>query len=208
MGCSTDGFRCIHTVRLLVSFQVFAPISNGHARYGIEGIAHSYEDPFGVAKIDINIDDIVEDARREVEVLLKCWQAQGNSGGIFRNHIGEEEAMVSEASSEHYSDDPGCRDGGTDNQNNVRFVISDLSQPSAGGGVGRASMLSVVSPGNVKSSTSSDNYLAAEEGNAGGFDRRRESALSPGNSPLRNFMGGEYDSTDDVRGRSHLQVGR
>ncbi|CZT13436.1 uncharacterized protein RCO7_00644 [Rhynchosporium graminicola] len=45
--------------------------------YGIEGIAQTYEDPFGVEKIDINMDDIVEDARKEVEVMLTAWQTQG-----------------------------------------------------------------------------------------------------------------------------------
>lgn len=49
-------------------------------------------------------------------------------------------------------------------------------------------MLSMASPGTVESPTSSNGYLAAEEGNAGGFDPRRESPLSPGTSPLRNVM--------------------
>jgi len=30
------------------------------------------------------MDDIVEDARREVEVMLAAWQTQGNRGGMFR----------------------------------------------------------------------------------------------------------------------------
>jgi hypothetical protein len=149
------------------------------------------------------MDDIVEDARREVEVLLNCWQTQGSSGGIFRNHIGE--APTSEASSEYYNDDPSGRDDSTDNQNNFRFVISDLSQASTGGGAGRLSVRSAISPGTVKSPLSSDDYFAAEEGNAGEFDREG-SAPSPRKSPLRNVMGGEYDSIEDVRGKSHLQV--
>ncbi|KAG0648683.1 Translocase of outer membrane 22 kDa subunit [Hyphodiscus hymeniophilus] len=171
--------------------------------YGIEGIAQTYEDPFGVAKIDINVDDIVEDARREVEVLLNCWQTQGSSGGIFRNHIGE--VPTSEASSEYYSDDPSGQDSSGDTSNNVRFVISDLTQGSKGV-VGRTSMLSVVSPGTVKGPTSSDDYFAAEEGNAGGFDLRKESALSPGASPLRNAIGGGYNSTEDSRGKGEVKV--
>lgn len=149
------------------------------------------------------MDDIVEDARREVDVLLNCWQTQGSSGGIFRNHIGE--APTSEASSEYYSDDPGGGDSSADNQNNVRFVVSDLTQGSTGG-MDRASMMSAVSPGTVKSPTSSNDYFAAEEGNAGGFDLRREPAQSPGASPLRNVIGGEHDSTEDVRDTSHLQI--
>jgi hypothetical protein len=71
--------------------------------YGIEGIAATYEDPFGVEKIDINMDDIVDDARREVEVLLTAWQTQGSSsGGIFRPRVGE--IPKSDDSSEYYSD--------------------------------------------------------------------------------------------------------
>jgi hypothetical protein len=71
--------------------------------YGIEGIAATYEDPFGVEKIDINMDDIVDDARREVEVLLTAWQTQGSSsGGIFRPRVGD--VSKSDNSSEYYSD--------------------------------------------------------------------------------------------------------
>ena len=192
-----------------VAFTLYVPLlfskcfgvgSEVIARYGIEGIAQTYEDPFGVAKIDINVDDIVEDARQEVEVLLNCWQIQGSSGGIFRNHIGE--SPTSEASSEYYSDDPSVRVGSTDNQNNVRFIISDLTQAGMENGVGKANMLS---PGTVKSPTNDDDFFAAEEGNAGGFDLRRESNLSLGTSPLKNVVGREYDSTEEGRRRSHLQ---
>lgn len=71
--------------------------------YGIEGIAATYEDPFGVEKIDINMDDIVDDARREVEVLLTAWQTQGSSSeGIFRPRAGE--IPKSDDGSEYYSD--------------------------------------------------------------------------------------------------------
>ena len=149
------------------------------------------------------MDDIVEDARREVEVLLSCWQTQGASGGIFRNHIGE--APTSEASSEYYSDEPNrSSEDHQLNQNNVRFVISDLSQSNAGG-AGRASVPSAISPGTVKSPSQSE-YFAAEEGNAGGFDFRRESGLAPGASPLRNVVAGTYDSTEDIRGQNRLDV--
>jgi putative membrane protein len=54
------------------------------------------------------MDDIVEDARREVEVLLTAWQTQGASNrGLFRPRAGD--APKSDASSEYYSDllDPG-----------------------------------------------------------------------------------------------------
>ena len=145
------------------------------------------------------MDDIVEDARREVEVMLNCWQTQGNSGGIFRNHIGD--APSSEASSEYYTDEPPHDGGNTENgasRNNVRFVISDLSQESSGSS-GR--LLSVVSPGTAKSPSPSD-YFAAEEGTAGGFDFRRDGALSPGISPLRNVVGEDHNSAEDVTPQS------
>jgi hypothetical protein len=145
------------------------------------------------------MDDIVEDARREVEVLLNCWQTQGNSGGIFRNHIGE--APSSEASSEYYTDEPRHSvDNGGPQNNNVRFVISDLSQGKSSPG----RLLSAISPGTVKSPAPSD-YFAAEEGNSG-FDFRRESAASPATSPLRNVVGEDYNSTEDVTVRNRLDV--
>jgi putative membrane protein len=48
--------------------------------YGIEGIGVQLEDPFGYDKNDIKMDGIVEDARREVMVLLGEWK---NGGGMF-----------------------------------------------------------------------------------------------------------------------------
>jgi putative membrane protein len=90
--------------------------------YGIEGIAQTYEDPFGVAKIDINLDDIVEDARREVDVLLSAWQLQGARGGIFRPHR-PGDGVTSDASSEYFAPTP---DHGA-----LRVVVSDLTREIA-----------------------------------------------------------------------------
>lgn len=42
--------------------------------YGIEQIASQLEDPFGYDRSDIKMDDIVEDLRIEISVLLKEWQ--------------------------------------------------------------------------------------------------------------------------------------
>lgn len=151
------------------------------------------------------MDDIVEDARREVEVLLSCWQTQGSSGGIFRNHIGE--APTSEASSEYYSDEPSHTRRNENDQNNVRFVVDDLSQSNTGDAdAPRDSVLSAISPGTVKSPTQRDEYFAAEEGNAGGFHFRRESAGPPATSPLRKVIAGRYSSTENVRESSRLDV--
>lgn len=54
--------------------------------YGIEGIGVQLEDPFGYDKNDIKMDGIIEDARREVMVLLEEWRARGEGrdvGGMF-----------------------------------------------------------------------------------------------------------------------------
>jgi putative membrane protein len=103
--------------------------------YGIEGIAQTYEDPFGVAKIDINLDDIVEDARREVEVMLYAWQIQGGRGGIFRPHAPGDDAPTSDASSDYFSH--GAAASSTTTPTNtaaqrqeslLRVVVNDLNQ--------------------------------------------------------------------------------
>lgn len=54
--------------------------------YGIEGIAKALEDPFGRTKIDLKMDDIFEDTRREVEVLLEVWQTQNHSRSAAGNN--------------------------------------------------------------------------------------------------------------------------
>lgn len=53
--------------------------------YGIEGIAASFEDPFGKTRISIKMDEIVDDTRREVEVMLEVWQTQ-NPGRAADNN--------------------------------------------------------------------------------------------------------------------------
>lgn len=42
--------------------------------YGIEGIAQTFEDPFAKVKGDVDLDNVVEDTRREVEVLVDTWR--------------------------------------------------------------------------------------------------------------------------------------
>lgn len=99
------------------------------------------EDPFGVDKIDINMDDIVEDTRREVEVLLTAWQTAGQgSGGIFlpKSHG---QGLESSASSIHGDGDESewramgnsvnTAVANTRNGSQIRFVISDLSEEGA-----------------------------------------------------------------------------
>ncbi|TVY81794.1 UPF0187 protein [Lachnellula suecica] len=104
--------------------------------YGIEGIAQTYEDPFGVHKIDINMDDIVEDARREVEVLLTAWQTQGPTNkGIFRPRVGDSATLNSPSpedyASESYEDLMETSDEirPMRSGSQVRFTLSEASPP-------------------------------------------------------------------------------
>jgi ion channel-forming bestrophin family protein len=99
--------------------------------YGIEGIAQTYEDPFGVHKIDINMDDIVEDVRREVEVMLTAWQTQGPTNkGIFRPRVGDSSAPSSprsEYAGEYFSDLVETNEPALTPRGQVKFVVSDAS---------------------------------------------------------------------------------
>lgn len=45
--------------------------------YGIEGIGHELEDPFGKDKNDIKIDAIIEDLKQEVMTMLENWKNDG-----------------------------------------------------------------------------------------------------------------------------------
>jgi len=103
--------------------------------YGIEGIAETYEDPFGVHKIDINMDDIVEDARREVEVMLTAWQTQGPSNkGIFRPRVGDSTAPSSprsEYGGEYFSDLVETDEEAPVPGGQVKFVVNDASERSS-----------------------------------------------------------------------------
>ncbi|KAL2075433.1 hypothetical protein VTL71DRAFT_376 [Oculimacula yallundae] len=123
--------------------------------YGIEGIAQTYEDPFGVEKIDINMDDIVADARKEVEVMLTAWQTQGPSstsasstqnnnsynGSIFRPRIagildtpreseddGDDGEALASARDNFYS---GANND-TRSKSQVRFVVHPSTTTGAG----------------------------------------------------------------------------
>lgn len=96
------------------------PKPNIDPRYGIEGIAQTYEDPFGVAKIDINMDDIVQDSRREVEVMLAAWQSQGTRGGMFHP---SNDGLASGASSVFYA-----QENSTEDQNLLKVTVSDLGK--------------------------------------------------------------------------------
>jgi putative membrane protein len=96
--------------------------------YGIEGIAQTYEDPFGVAKIDINMDDVVEDTRQEVECLMSAWQGQGqNSAGLFRPRFAD--IPTADDSSGYESGEARQREDSR-SRSKVRFAVNDLSEGS------------------------------------------------------------------------------
>lgn len=80
----------IHQKQVLALFLIFLPLGIvddygwysipivaivSFTLYGIEGIGQQLEDPFGYDKNDIKMDGIIEDARREVTVLLDEWSA-------------------------------------------------------------------------------------------------------------------------------------
>ena len=107
------------------------------------------------------MDDIVEDTRREVEVLLTAWETQGpKNEGIFRPHVGESTTMSpkSDASSDFEINTMGSSEE-TGTRNRVRFVISDLSGERYKDDDGRlrpAHRLSnSVSPGSIAEETES-----------------------------------------------------
>jgi hypothetical protein len=120
------------------------------------------------------MDDIVEDARQEVEVLLTAWQTQGPSvsgqDSIFRPRVGE--TIISEDSSlsEFYNGDVERESVGK-TASQVRFVVRDISDQrykdmeddgAEGMEIGNRKVMtgrmsSTISPGDV--STGSSNYF-------------------------------------------------
>lgn len=60
--------------------------------YGIEAIASQLEDPFGYERNNIKMNDIVEDARTEMGVMLDEWrECQSQRGfGVGREMFLEE----------------------------------------------------------------------------------------------------------------------
>ncbi|CAI6311041.1 unnamed protein product [Periconia digitata] len=85
----------IHQKQVLALFLIFLPLGVvddygwysipivaivSFTLYGIEGIGQQLEDPFGYDKNDIKMDGIIEDARREIQVLLDEWSAM--RGGL------------------------------------------------------------------------------------------------------------------------------
>lgn len=214
MGCSFDGIRFIYTVSLFALYIIYREILIQNTflpnlRYGIEGIAQTYEDPFGVAKIDINMDDIVEDARREVEVILLAWQNQGNRGGIFRPH--GRDLVTSETSSECFNNDRPSRH--SPEHSLLRVVVSDLGHQIESDAAERERQRITTLPSNTSiralksgrgaSSDSVQVSASASEDTPllGVADPRKGSDISPGtsvngNSYMRSHSIGNQDRLD------------
>lgn len=49
--------------------------------YGIDGIGMKLENPFGYDRNDIKMDEIAEDTRSEIMVMLEEWKRVGHDGG-------------------------------------------------------------------------------------------------------------------------------
>lgn len=80
------------------------------------------------------MDDIVEDARREVEVMLTAWQTQGpGNAGIFRPRVMGNDTPKSDASSDFFNGDLDSSQTqdvpiNSRSQSQVRFAVSDPSE--------------------------------------------------------------------------------
>jgi len=177
--------------------------ANHISRYGIEGIAQTYEDPFGVAKIDINMDDIVEDARREVEVMILAWQSQGSRGGMFRPY--PRDGFTSDTSSEVFSHEGS--------ESELRVVVNDLGHQIQADAAERerrrmARLMSTSNARDIRRSLGSDGrqLSSMDEGSPllrSVLDPRKDSggAISPGTS----VMGADCSSINNEQGR--LDIG-
>ena len=110
-----------------------------------------------MAKIDINMDDIVEDARKEVEVMLTVWQTQGQGNtGLFRPRVGGMlDTPISDDSGELYTGEGSSGYNEEVGSSKVRFVISSAGDERDSAYIdddpveikaSKASRLSAVSP--------------------------------------------------------------
>jgi len=155
--------------------------------YGIEGIAASYEDPFGrQPKTDINVDDIVEDARQEVEVLLDAWRSQGKVGereGLFwGKRAGKSRAPSVSA------DVDGA--GGRQGRAGVKFTISDMSEDAETGEVEGLAEGEIV--------MYEDNFGEENERSRSAGRKRNASAVSPTEIKTQKGSGSNQEYFSEV----------
>jgi hypothetical protein len=151
-----------------------------------------------VAKIDINMDDIVEDARRECEVMLLAWQGQGTRGGIFRPAPGD--FSSSETSSEYYT-----QTGSSPEHNLLRVVVGDLGKQIQSDTAERQrqrirGMEGSSVPRHIR--TSGSEMYASEGtpllGSAGIGFRRESSGISPGTVSGKDYMSASTGSQGQI----------
>lgn len=62
--------------------------------YGIDGIASQLEDPFGYDRNDIRMDNIVEDIREEIAVMVEEWKRVGHGAGGGQMFVGTNKRAV------------------------------------------------------------------------------------------------------------------
>lgn len=153
--------------------------------YGIEGIAASYEDPFGrQPKTDINVDDIVEDARQEVEVLLEAWRSQGKVGereGLFWGKRGGKSRAPSVN---------GNGNSGREGRAGVKFTISDMSEDADTGEVEGLARGEVV--------MYEDNFGEEIERSRSAGRKRNASAISPKSFKPEGSSGSNQEYFDGI----------
>lgn len=150
------------------------------------------------------MDDIVEDARREVQVMLLAWQNQGTRGGIFHPHV--KDGVTSETSSEYFN--PERISSQNPEHNLLRVVVGDLGhqikRDAAERERQRYSRSSSTRDTRSERGSSTDNpnqMAAAEDTPLLGVLKRNDSGISPGtsvigNSQLRNDTTNVHDRLD------------
>ena len=128
------------------------------------------------------MDDIVEDARREVEVMLAAWQTQGSRGGMFRPQNGD--GLNSGASS--ISDFYGGETANANSEHNLlKVTVNDLGREIERDAAiekrrTKLGNAGVAVPSNLR--MSSTGYYGGDEGSALlGAEGKDSAGVSPGN---------------------------
>lgn len=143
------------------------------------------------------MDDIVEDARREVEVMLAAWQTQGSRGGMFRPQPGDGLNSGASSISEFYG---GETVNANSEHNLLKVTVNDLGREIERDAAierrrTKLGNAGVTVPSNLRMSSSG--YYGGDEGSALLGERRDSSAVSPGHMLS---IGGDYMSLNTGMG--------
>jgi len=128
------------------------------------------------------MDDIVEDARQEVEVMLAAWQTQGSRGGMFRPQNGDGLNSGASSISEFYG---GETANANSEHNLLKVTVNDLGREIERDAATerrrtKTRGAGVAAPSNLRMSSSG--YRGDDEGSALlGAERKDSGAISPGN---------------------------